>query len=118
MTTDLDSDIAVAKNNRLSYLGFMNFEPLGFADGTNLYEYVHDSPLDYIDPTGHQGQSATVPTTSTAPATQVGTVPACCAGVELSPDRRSRSVTWMSGVYRSEWKHFLCRRRNVCGWMQ
>ncbi len=27
-------------------------DPLGFADGPNLYAYVHNNPLAYVDPTG------------------------------------------------------------------
>lgn len=32
-------------------------DPLGFADGPNLYAYVHNNPLIYIDPYGLWGES-------------------------------------------------------------
>jgi len=33
-------------------------DPLGFEDGCNLYAYVHNNPLIYIDPYGLWGESA------------------------------------------------------------
>ena len=33
-------------------------DPLGFADGPNLYAYVHNHPLDYIDPYGLSEEDA------------------------------------------------------------
>lgn len=31
---------------------FATRDPIGYADGINLYEYVHSNPLDWIDPFG------------------------------------------------------------------
>lgn len=38
-------------NPRLFRLGILN-EPLGYAEGQNLYEYVDGAPTSAIDPTG------------------------------------------------------------------
>lgn len=37
---------------------FIQPDPLGYADGMNVYAYVGNDPLNYIDPTGLYGQGA------------------------------------------------------------
>ena len=37
---------------------FLSPDPIGYADGFNLYTYVANSPLNFIDPTGLAGQFA------------------------------------------------------------
>ncbi|MFP4474495.1 MAG: RHS repeat-associated core domain-containing protein [Desulfatibacillaceae bacterium] len=36
---------------------YMSPDPLGYADGLNLYEYAHSNPLRYIDPRGTECES-------------------------------------------------------------
>lgn len=36
---------------------WLTVDPLGFADGPNLYAYVHNNPMTYVDPYGLWGES-------------------------------------------------------------
>ena len=51
----------------IPYIGTWNQrDPIGYADGTNLYEYVEQSPLSEVDPSGEQKLSKAIRSAGTA----------------------------------------------------
>jgi len=46
---------------------FLSRDPVDYASGTNLYEYVYDSPLNWLDPSGEQAAPRLAPSLPRSP---------------------------------------------------
>jgi len=60
LASPVENNARIGSRSRFSRLGILE-EPVGYVDGTNLYDYVKNDPIDHLDPLG---------LATTSPATQ------------------------------------------------
>jgi RHS repeat-associated protein len=82
---------------------WLNWDPMGESGGINLYGYVYNSPLNYVDPDGEQ--AVALPLTLTTPTSPNPINLAFCAGAAVGtglclafPDTMTKPGEWIGNL--------------------